>query len=56
MAQEIEITQALDPDDLWFKRNLEALLGGEVTLVKRGKKKRIDRAMLAKWILEYTKI
>lgn len=46
--------QELEPKDLWFRRNLECLLGGEVSLVKAGKKKNIDRKMLAEWILEQT--
>ena len=43
----------LKPEDLWFSRNLEYLLGGEIALVKIGNRDRIDREMLAEWIIKH---
>ena len=43
----------LTDSDHWFDANLRCLLGSEVELVKQGKKQKIDRDMLAKWIIKY---
>lgn len=39
----------LSNNDIWYKRTLESLLGGESYAVKVGVKKEIDREMLAEW-------
>lgn len=45
-----EDSKKVSAADRWFERSLKALLGGEIACIERGKKKNIDREMLAKWI------
>ena len=57
-GQEVTCTEGLAShdltiEDIWFHRNLEGLLGGEIALIKRGKKDKIDRQMLAEWIMNH---
>jgi hypothetical protein len=40
----------LTSEDVWFSRNLEALLGGEIALVNASKQAKINRKKLAEWI------
>lgn len=49
----INTTKALSDSDHWFDANLRCILGLEIELIKKGKKEKIDRKMLAKWIKKY---
>lgn len=43
----------LKPLDIWFTRSLEALIGGEMLLVKNGIKSEVDRKMLLNWVAKH---
>jgi hypothetical protein len=53
MQYESVLANVLSNTDHWFDCNLRALLGAEIALIKKGKKKQIDRKMLADWITNH---